>query len=232
MAIAVRATGINSVQPNTSTGLTVTLSAAPQSGDLMLCFISQTPILSANYQTIGLPFSLPAAAATVSKADWKRLALHVKTCDGTEGTSAAFTWTGSTLDGCVIGIVVYSGTSLSIGTPVTTDDVSSGTTLTIGALTTTGTNSVAIAGAAAGGNTGNSGTTNFSAWPNGMSELLDLAINTEWAELGVADVSVPTPTTLSSGTATTTVSDTGVSIIVEVIESGPPAVYNIAWTVA
>lgn len=221
MTIQLRGSGINT---NGSGGnVTVTLSAAPQAGDLIILVHKQDPSGGGGTAgTITPPFSPGAAYGAIDDANYVYLTVWTKIASGSEGTSAAFTATGSISD-AVAGVLVYysdtAGTLATSGSLQTVNDTSSGTTWSYPAVTTPQANCMAVIGLAGCSNGPFAAATNFSSW-GAFTERIDQSISASYSGLGMADQLVATASTVAAGTVTSALSDVSVGFGLVITETG------------
>lgn len=185
----------------------------------MLFAVSQDPQTSTAFGTMTGPTGFTQLAQQAA-ASWSRVTVWYKVSTGSEGTSysASSSLTQSDMVGAM---VIYRGSgTLSLGTPVTQNDTGSNTAWTIPALTTTQSNSWAIAIVGGGGNTAHGASTIFTTWNGGYSEDLDAAYNANYVSIGFAHQLVATASTVSSTSVTCATTDTSQSVVVELKETG------------
>jgi hypothetical protein len=222
MTIQLRGSGINT---NGSGGaITVTLSAAPQAGDLIVLVHKQDPSGGGGTAgTITPPFSPGSAYGAIDDANYNYLTVWTKIASGSEGTSAAFSAAGNPISDAVAGVLVYysdSGGTLSLdGTLQTVNDTSSGTTWSYPAVTTSQANCMVVIGAAGCSNGPFAAATNFSGWGS-FTERIDQSISSSYSGLGMADQLVATASTVSAGTVTSALSDVSVGFGFSIKETG------------
>jgi len=219
MAIQIRGSGSNGVATSSTTN-TVTASASPQSGDVILLFYEQDPASSGAYGTLSTTDTMGTAKAQCSHADWSQLTMWGKISDGTEGTGFTVTSTVSQADTVATVLILYDDASgtLSFGTGQTTVDASSGGTWGYPAVTTTSADSWVVIGVGGGGNVSHGTAAIFSGW-GGFTEQIDLAINGAWSAIGVGTQYVATASTVAAGTITSVTLDVSLGVGIEIIRT-------------
>ena len=219
MAIQIRGSGSNGVATSSTTN-TVTASASPQSGDVILLFYEQDPAPAGAYGTLSTTDTMGTAKAQCSHADWSQLTMWGKISDGTEGTGFTVTSTVSQADTVATVLILYDDASgtLSFGTGQTTVDASSGGTWGYPAVTTTSADSWVVIGVGGGGNATHGTAAIFSGW-GGFTEQIDLAINGAWSAIGVGTQYVATASTVAAGTITSATTDVSLGVGIEIIRT-------------
>lgn len=216
MTWQIRGSGSNNTGSGTST--TITASAAPQSGDVILVWYEQDPPTSGNYGTLTGPTGFGAALDSANTTDWAKITLWGKVSDGTEGTSYTVSNSVGQSDTVAAVLIVYEdgGGSLSIGTPTTTVDTSSDTSWGYAGVTTTGDNSLVVIAVGGGGNNTHGSSAIFSGWGS-FTERIDSAHVSSYSSVGVGTQVVATSgTSISAGSITSATTDVNVGITVEV----------------